>query len=144
MNRKIVPIALLLCAAPVVFAADGQAVLSHNRACQVTVPASWVVEGTVGLAHSPDKLISLVVSSPKSVASFDEFKKIAPTVYTNDKITKQSSTEFQMEGTSTTDKPNVYRAITTGGSNYCIVNVNYESGTVEDARKIAQTLKPVQ
>jgi hypothetical protein len=144
MKSKIALIALILCVPAALFAADGQPVLSRNRTCQATVPANWTVDATFGMATSPDKKVSLVVSSPKQISSFDELKLTAPTVYKNDKITKQSASEFQMEGTSINDKPNVYRAIPAGGTNFCIVDVDYQSGTVEDARKIAESLKAVK
>jgi hypothetical protein len=61
-------------------------------------------------------------------------------VYPNDKVTKSTAAEFQMEGLSMNNKPNVYRGIQLAGK-VCIVEVIYESGTAADARAIAESLK---
>jgi hypothetical protein len=48
-----------------------------------------------------------------------------------------------MEGLSMNNKPTVYRGIQLNGK-VCIVEVIYESGTLDDARKIAESLKPAK
>jgi len=56
------------------------------------------------------------------------------------KVTKDTATELEIEGPSAlNEKPSVYRAIASGKT-FCLVEVDYESGTVDDARKIAHTL----
>jgi hypothetical protein len=74
------------------------------------------------------------------IDSFDQLKQTAQTIYRGSKVTRDSSTEFEMEGKSITGKPNVYRAIPISGNKFCITEVMYESGTVEQARKLAETL----
>ncbi|MFY9648292.1 MAG: hypothetical protein WAK29_24160 [Terriglobales bacterium] len=59
-------------------------------------------------------------------------------------MTKDSATEFEMEGQSMNGKPNVYRGIPIAGGKFCIAEVICESGTAEGARKIAVTLKPAE
>ena len=61
-------------------------------------------------------------------------------LYPSDKIAKSTASEFQMEGLSMNNKPNVYRGIQSAGK-VCLVEVIYESGTLDDARKIAASLK---
>jgi len=114
---------------------------SHDGTCQITVPASWTVNGNFGNATSADKKVSATTSSPKMISSFDELKQNAQKVYANDKVTKSSATEFEMEGQSLNGKPNVYRGIPVSGGKFCIVEIVYESGTAADARKIAETMK---
>jgi hypothetical protein len=128
-------------AVPVVFAADGKTISTRDGVCQVTVPTTWVV-GSIGtIADSPDKKLTAIVSSPKMMDSFAEAKQTAKSVYKNSKVVKDSATEFEMEGKSITDKPDVYRLIPVAGNKFCIAEVQYQSGSVEDARKIVETLK---
>ncbi|MGD0789822.1 MAG: hypothetical protein ABR898_17750 [Terracidiphilus sp.] len=141
MAMKSVFLALaILTANPVLFAQAGKPVTSHHGACQVTVPTSWSVSGMFGIANSPDNKVSVAVTSPIRTTSLDETKQMAPMVYPNDKVTKSTAAEFQMEGLSMNNKPNVYRGIQLTGK-VCLVEVIYESGTVDDARTIAATLK---
>jgi hypothetical protein len=140
MYRKIAFFTLALAAGSVLFAQAGKPVTSHNGVCQVTVPASWSVNTMFGIANSADNKVSVAVSSPIRTTSLDETKKTAPMVYPNDKVTKSTPAEFQMEGLSMNNKPNVYRGIQLPGK-VCIVEVIYESGTVADARAIAESLK---
>ena len=118
----------------------GKAIASHDGSCQVTVPGDWQQELSFGVANSPDKSVHLAVSSPKFSPTLAEVEQTAPSLYPNDKIVKQTATEFQMEGMGGDGKPNVYRGIQIPGK-VCLVEVNYASGTIDDARKIAESLK---
>ena len=122
-------------------AADTKTVTSHSGNCTVSVPSNWEVEALVGGAHSPDKKMSVVVSSPThGLNSLAEVQQMAPTIYKDDKVTKKSSSEFEMEGKSLNGKPNVYRAIP-AGAHVCIGEIMYESGTADDAKAILETMK---
>jgi hypothetical protein len=126
---------------PLLFAQAGKTVTNHTGVCQVTVPANWVVNGTFGMANSPDNKVSVAVTSPMSNTSLLKTEQSAPMMYPKDKVTKSTPAEFEMEGFSVMNgKPNVYRGIQLPGK-VCLVEVIYESGTVADARKIAETLK---
>ncbi len=131
----------VLCLTLFATAADTKTVTSHSGNCTVTVPSSWTVEPNIGSAQNADKTISVVVTSPShGLNSLDEVESMAPTIYKDDKITKKSGSEFEMEGKSITGKPNVYRAIPANGK-VCIVEIMYTSGTAEDARAIVETMK---
>jgi len=132
---------MLLAVSSTILAADGKPVTSHDGSCQVTVPATWSVNTMFGIADSADKKANVAVSSPLHTTSFDSLKQTAQMLYTNDKVTKNSSSEFEMEGLSMNNKPNVYRSMPIGPGKFCVVEVIYESGTVDDARKIAESLK---
>ena len=131
----------LLC---VVFAAtclaQERTMKSRDGGCQVSVPADWKTDDAFGLSQSPDKKSSATVSSPKMIDSFSALKQNARTVYQESKVTKDSATEFEMEGKSVAGKPDVYRAVRIAGNKFCIVNVTYQGGP-EEARKIAASLK---
>jgi len=131
----------LTLAVTAVWADDGIKITTRDGSCQVTVPASWVAGSVGGFGNSADKKSTVAVSSPKQVASFDALKQTARGIYTNDKVTKDSATEFEMEGESMNGKPNVYRGIPIAGGKFCIVEVIYQRGTAEDARKIAGSVK---
>lgn len=135
---------LLLCCISISIAtsaADTQTVTSRSGNCSVSVPANWTVEAMIGGAHSPDKKTSIVVSSPThGLSTLAEVEQTAPTVYTNDKVTKKSSSEFEMEGKSITGKPNVYRAIP-AGSKVCIAEITYEGDSSAEAKAIVETMK---
>jgi hypothetical protein len=108
--------------------------------CSVSVPANWTA-GTLGNATSADKKVSIIVSSPKrGLTSITQVQQMAPGIYPDDKVTKSSATEFEMEGKSTSGKPNVYRAISAGGR-VCIAEITYENGNTADARSTVGTLK---
>jgi hypothetical protein len=92
------------------------------------------------MADSPDKKVSAIVSAPKMVDSFAEAKQTAKSVYKNSKVVKDSATEFEMEGKSITDKPDIYRLIPVAGNKFCIAEVQYQIGTLDDARKIVETV----
>jgi hypothetical protein len=139
-NKSIFLTLALIAASSVLLAQEGKTVTSHDGSCQVTVPAGWSVSGTFGIANSPDKMVNVAVSSPLRTPSLDTTKKNAGMLYTGDKVTKNSASEFQMEGLSMDNKPNVYRGIQLSGK-VCIVEVTYDSGTLADARKIAESLK---
>jgi hypothetical protein len=51
----------LLLLAPLAFSAE---VKDHTGTCTVTVPSDWTISTAVGNAQSPDKKISITVSSP--------------------------------------------------------------------------------
>lgn len=135
-------LALVLCCVPTLaFAAGksdtGKKVGSYDGACTVTIPAAW--KGDKSIGSSADKKQSAVVSHPKGMDSFDEVKSGAKALYKG-KITKDTASELEIEGPSALNsKPSVYRAIA-NGKTFCLVEVDYEAGTVDDARKIAQTL----
>jgi hypothetical protein len=139
MNR--VALLSLIAACSTVWAEDGKKVVNRDGSCQVTVPASWEVGSIGGFANSADKKASVAVSSPRSATSFDSLKQTARGIYTKDKVTKDSASEFQMEGESISGKPNVYRGIPIAGGKFCIVEVIYQSGTIDDARRIAESVK---
>jgi hypothetical protein len=120
--------------------AQGKTVTSHKGDCQLTVPADWNVTPMFGMANSPDNKWSATLTSPANTTTLGQLKSNAQMIYTNDKVVKDTPTEFQMEGQSLDGKPNVYRGIQLAGK-ICIVDVTYDSGTVDDARKIAATLK---
>jgi hypothetical protein len=142
MSSKSVFLALAVFAAgPVLFAQAGKTVTNHAGTCQVTVPADWTVNGIFGAANSPDNKVSVAVTSPMSNTSLLKTEQTAPMMYSKDKVTKSTATEFEMEGLSVMNgKPNVYRGIQLPGK-VCLVEVIYESGTLEDARKIAESLR---
>jgi hypothetical protein len=142
MLKKSVFLTLAVFAAcPVLFAQAGKPLTNYSGACQVTVPANWVVNGMFGAANSPDNKVSVAVTSPTNNTSLARTEQTAPLMYPKDKVTLSTPTEFQMEGLSVMNgKPNVYRGIQLPGK-VCLVEVIYESGTVDDARKIAATLK---
>ncbi|HVM94103.1 MAG TPA: hypothetical protein VMT67_14875 [Terriglobales bacterium] len=141
MNKYLSIVAATLVACSFAFAQSGKNVVSHDGSCQITVPASWTVDATFGNGTSANKKVSATTSSPKMISSFDELKQNAQKVYANDKVTKSSATEFEIEGQSLNGKPNIYRGIPISGGKYCIVEVIYETGSAADARKIAETMK---
>jgi hypothetical protein len=138
MNRTVFMVCVLsstLCAA-----ADTKQVKNPDGNCVLSVPSNWTV-GTLGNADSPDKKMSIIVSSPKhGLTSLSQVQQMAPGIYPDDKVTKNSSTEFQMEGKSTSGKPNVYRAVP-AGARVCIAEITYENGNAADAKNTAETLK---
>jgi hypothetical protein len=119
--------------------AQDKTITTRDGSCMATVPPSWVVGSFPGSAGSADKKASIIISTPRNT-SFAALKDNARKLYPNDKVTKDSATEFEMEGKSMDNKPNVYRGIA-AGSKVCIGEVTFESGTVEDARKVVGTLK---
>jgi hypothetical protein len=135
------PIAVLLLTTGVLAAQTTKPVVSRDGSCQVSVPASWTVTALVASAESPDHKASVTVSSPKMIDSFAELKQAAKTMYQSSKPTKDSATEFEMEGKSMAGKPDVYRGIPIAAGKFCITEVIYESGTVAEARAIAESLK---
>jgi hypothetical protein len=64
-------------------------------------------------------------------------------VYHDDKVTKNSGSEFSMEGKGINGKPNVYRAVP-AGDKVCIVEVQYDNGDAAGAKAIAASLKPAK
>lgn len=132
-------IAAIAAAAPI-DAQSGKQVTSHDGSCQVTVPGDYEQMSNLGIANSPDKSITIAVSSPKLSPQLSQVKETAPRLYPDDKIVKNTATEFQMEGMNGAHRPNVYRGIQIPGK-VCLVEVDYRSGTIENARRIAETLK---
>jgi hypothetical protein len=106
--------------------AGDKTIQNRDGSCMVSVPANWTGTELPGIASSPDKQLSLAVSSPKMVDSFSELKQTAKSVYKNSKVTKDSATEFEMEGESIAGKPDVYRAIPGNGNKFCIAEVTYQ------------------
>jgi hypothetical protein len=118
----------------------GRAVTSHDGSCQVMVPADWKSDLPFGVADSPDKSMGVAVTSPKMSPTLASVKQNVPQLYPNDKVVKDTPTEFQMEGQGMNGKPNVYRGIQIPGK-VCLVEVNYSGDDIDSARKIAMTLK---
>ena len=132
----------VVCACAGVVAAQGKTVKSSNGSCELAVPATWNIGDLPSTADSADKKMSVVLSSPKMIDSFDELKQTARTVYTDSKVTKDSATEFEMVGKSIAGKPDVYRAIPGGGAGkFCVAEITYSAGTPEDASKILAAMK---
>ncbi len=139
---KLLALSLLL-SLPTLAAADPtKTITTRDGKCTVTVPAAWTSDTSI--ATSPDKKRSITVSAPKAFDSFDELKKTAPTANKDSKVTKHTETEFEMEGKSITGKPDVYRAIPGTGKGFCIAELIYENGTVDEARAIIRTLAPAK
>ena len=122
-------------------AADTKTVSNPGGNCSLTVPAAWTAD-TLGGVQSPDKKISVIVSSPKhGLTSLADVKQMAPSMYKDDKVTKDSATDFQMEGKSLNGKPNFYRAIPASGK-LCIAEVTYEDPTsAPQAKTVIESLK---
>src|SRR6185437_11544446 len=130
---KLLAVSILL-AAGVAGADSTKTITTRKGHCTVSVPASW--SGTTSVSSSPDKKQSIAVSDPDQ--SFDDLKTNVGMVYKDDKVTKNTATEFEMEGTSPiNNKPNVYRGIPRPGG-VCIVEITYSGGSVDDARKIVR------
>lgn len=122
----------------------GATLRSRDGLCQVTVPTGWTDGALPGSANSADRKTSLTVSSPKMIETFADLKKTAQAIYKQNRVTQDSDREFEMEGKATSGKPDVYRAIPTTSGHFCIVEVTYESGNVDDARKLARTVAPAK
>jgi len=121
-------------------AADTKPVKNLDGNCMAMVPSTWSVD-TLGGAQSPDKKVSIVVSSPKhGLTSLSQVKQLTPGIYPKDKVTRDSGTEFVMEGESLNGKPNVYRAVA-AGDKVCIAEVQYQNGDAAAAKAIADSLK---
>ena len=121
-------------------AADTKVAKNLDGNCSISVPANWSTD-SLGGAESPDKKITLTVSSPKhGLTSLAQVHQLAPTVYKDDKVTKDSASEFMMEGKSINGKPNVYRAVP-AGDKVCIVDVQYDNNDAAAAKAIAGSLK---
>ena len=132
--------ALLALAGTLLAGQDLKKMATRDGYCQAAVPGNWEVSPFGTLAGSPDKKVSVAIGSPQHTSSFDALKSNAKKLYTKDNVLKDLAAELQMEGESMSGKPNVYRAILTGGK-FCTIEVDYQSGTLADARKIAQSLK---
>ncbi|MGD0736955.1 MAG: hypothetical protein ABR976_17625 [Terracidiphilus sp.] len=144
MSKKRILVTLAVFAvSATLYAQNTKTVTSHDKSCQVTVPGSWTVSGSFGIANSPDNKVSVTVNSPLRTPSLSGTKQTAPMLNPADKVVKSTADEFQMEGRGMDNKPNVYRGIQLAGR-VCIVEVTYESGTLDDARRIAMSLKGAQ
>lgn len=128
---------LTICSAAV--AAD-KSLVTRNGVCTAVVPPDWNVGAIPSMGESADKKVSFVISNPKLTESLAELKATARQMYAEDKVTKDTASEFEMEGKGQSSKPNVYRAVASGKT-ICIGEVTYQSGTVDNARKIAETLR---
>ena len=123
-----------------VSAADTKLAKNPDGNCSISVPANWSTD-SLGGAESPDKKVTLTVSSPKhGLTSLAQVHQLAPTVYKEDKVTKDTASEFMMEGKSINGKPNVYRAVP-AGEKVCIVDVQYDNNDAAAAKAIAGSLK---
>jgi hypothetical protein len=138
--KKIVLFTTAVLAAMAISAADTKIIKSRDGACQIAVPSDWTPGALGGTADAPDKKASAAVSSPKAIDSFDQLKQTAQSIYRGSKVTKDSATEFEMEGKSITGKPNVYRAIPIPDGKFCASEAMYENGDAAQARKVAETL----
>jgi hypothetical protein len=141
MYKLLIPVLLSLSLCAV--AAETQVVKSRIGNCEVMVPSDWSVTAGFGIGRSPDKKLLVAVTTPKSMSSLAEVKQMAPTIYKDDKVTKDSGSEFEMAGTGMGGKPNIYRAIP-AGTGVCIAEVNYEEGAEAVAKQVIETLKPAK
>ena len=130
---------LLLAIASTAFAAD-KTLVTRNGLCTAAVPGDWTVGVITSMGDSADKKVSFIISNPSRTDNLADLKKNAQMMYAEDKVTKDTASEFQMEGKGQNGKPNVYRAVISGKT-ICIGEVVFESGTIADARKIAETLR---
>lgn len=137
---KTVAIGAALLAALALSAADSKVITSRDGGCQITVPGDWTPGALGGTVDSSDHKMSAAVSSPKSIDSFDQLKHTAQLIYRGSKVTKDSASEFEMEGKSLSNKPNVYRAIVISEKKFCISEVIYDGGASDQARKIAASV----
>ena len=139
-----ITLVLLLCLPCITLAADNQKLTDRTSTCSVVIPANWALTPGLGIAQSPDKKTSIAVTSPgHGLNSMAQVQQIAPTIYKDDKVTKSSGSEFEMEGKSQSGKPNVYRAVP-AGARVCIAEITYDSGSPAEARSIVETLKPAK
>ena len=138
-NFCLIPCLLLIAAAAT--AADTKTATSPEGKCAVTVPSTWTTDGLGGI-ESPDKKISATVRSPKhGLTSLADVKQMAPGVYKDDKVTKDTASDFEMEGKSLNGKPNFYRAIP-AGAQLCILEVTYDSpASASGAKAVIDSLK---
>ena len=142
MNKTRIAFCLVTMALSVT-AADTKVAKSLDGTCSVSVPTNWSTDA-LGGAESPDKKVNLTVSSPKhGLTSLAQVHELAPTVYKDDKVTKDTATEFMMEGKGLNGKPNVYRAVP-AGDKVCIVELQYQNDDTAAVRAIATTLKPAK
>jgi hypothetical protein len=76
------------------------------------------------------------------VDSFAQLKQLAPSIFKGAKVTKDTPTEFTMEGVRTEDgKAYTYRAVP-AGSGYCIAQVTLNGDAPTDlARSVVATVK---
>jgi hypothetical protein len=129
---------LLITISVAAFGAD-KPLVTRNGLCAATIPGDWTVGPISSMGDSADRKVSFVISNPSRTNSLAELKNNAQMMYAEDKVTKDTATEFQMEGKGQNGKPNAYRAVISGKT-ICIGEVVFESGTIADARKIAETL----
>jgi hypothetical protein len=121
--------------------ANTKIIRSREGNCQMAVPATWSFDAAQKTAESRDKRLAAIISSPKNVSSFAALKQTAKGLYTKSTVTKDSGSEFEMEGQSYMGSPDVFRAIPIAGNKFCMVDVTYKSGPADTARQIARTLK---
>jgi len=139
--KNICLISCLLLIALTATAADTKTATSPEGKCAVTVPLTWTTDGLGGV-NSPDNKISAIVRSPKhGLTSLADVKQMASGIYKGDKVTKDSTSDFQMEGKSLNGKPNFYRAIP-AGAQLCILEVTYENpASASEAKALIDSLK---
>ena len=120
--------------------ATDKPLVTRNGVCAAVVPSDWSVGDIPSMGESADKKVSFVISNPKLTNSLEELKATVRQMYAEDKVTKDTASEFEMEGKGQSGKPNVYRAVISGKT-ICIGEVTYQSGAIDSARKIAETLR---
>lgn len=132
-----------LAVAPISIAQDGKILVSLDGNCQVTVPANWHTKPGFNIANAPDGKMDAAVSPSRTMTTLVQVKARLQLMYTKDKVVKDTAEIFQMEGVGLDNRPNVYRALQIPGK-VCVVDVNYSNGATDDARKIAESLKPAK
>jgi hypothetical protein len=106
--------------------------------CILIVPSDW--SASQASARSPDKGISVVlITMAPSLNTLSDARKLLLINHKNDKVTKDSHSEFEMQGTSS-GKPSFVRAVPAAGR-VCYAEIVYATGTAADAQKIIETLR---
>lgn len=127
-------------AVPIAALAADRTVVNRAGTCTASVPADWTIGVVSSMAQTADNKNNIIISSPLHTDSLASLKETAQKLYTGDKVTKDTATEFEMEGKSMDGKPNVYRAVSSGKT-ICIGEVIFQSIPIADARRIAETLR---
>lgn len=133
--------ALIALAATTAFAWQTKSIKDRSGTCHADVPGTWTIGVVPSMATSPDKAFSIVISSPTGLDSFADLKSTAASIYTDNKVVKSTATEFEMEGTDQSGKPDIYRAVPAAGGKFCIGTITFPGGKAAAARPIIETLK---
>jgi hypothetical protein len=134
-------IAIALAAAKPASAESNKTLGNADGTCRITVASTWQPGPAPGVGFSGDKKQTATVSGAKLESSFDELKSDTKKLYKDLKVVKDTASELEMVGKSIFGKPEVYRAIVAGDKKFCIVEVAYTAGTIDDVWKIARTLE---